>query len=449
MILKRIILVSTLFLIFINQTAFGIDPEVKLRREYYSLWKKRKYKEISPLLRDYYNQIERRADITYWLATSLCRIDKTDEGRGLLGRLIEVERIHPIRRALTDERDQCGSGNRIVDLPSLKLRSGGAFWDPSQGQSEQFVSTSQYEETLSPRLVEIAKPELALSKVRDFLQKEQATVFPMGSHLIAACVRCNKEQEFLKKIGVELETYIQYVSVELGLKEPQNFITIYLVGVGGEKTLEQEYGVRISSTLQLPSSLTGINLVTTNHSTAEDMSIIITAAGSEQWIREKLKHQLFHLLNKNNTSSEPIWIQEGLAALFEESVLDEKKLDLKNKTGAELRKEWKDRPSVRQLLTYGWMNFIDYEFPLSHESRNNMPARATAKYFMLYLLSRGKLKVVMEKIRVIEITQNYELKVPDAESILNAALATKSIDEIDRNFAEWFNSLVDTVKSEK
>lgn len=421
-------------------------------------WDKRKYKSVAPKLKCYFNNQEKSVDVAYWLATSLCRIKETDRGEKLLLKIREGETDRNNIQILQNELNSCGSNDFPQEVVSIRLMSGGSGWDPpgTVPPKREFQPRYEYEAFLEVRRFKLSAPQLAIKNVRDTFK--DAEVQQIGSYFISVCLKCDQDKQNLKELGLELDKYIAYLSQEFGLEIPNNFITIYFVNNGA--ALKKLHGVQLSNkTVYIVPTGEYIPFLQ-HYSLLGDMSIVLSSGETKTWITEKSKHHLFHLINRSESSFNAPWLDEGIAGFLENSSIENgTMIGRTNSRKGFLLKNWNSRPSIKQLISYERLEFISEQSPFSHDpffslSSGDLMAdnavmmrQELARWFILYLQHKGKIKEVFKATRSIKITDNYEIKVPESESILKKELSAKSIDDIDKDFTNWFNSLKD--KTEK
>ena len=142
-----------------------------------------------------------------------------------------------------------------------------------------------------------------------------------------------------------------------------------------------------------------------------------------------LRHELFHLMVRNNFGDIPPWMDEGLAALFEVAELkDGRVMGLSNWRG-EVLKQLSDRaPSVQELVDMNWSNFAGGE---TEESTAKLAAiHAKARYLMLFFQEQDNLVRVYKQFQVRGVGADA---VTELEKVLDQDLGS-----VETAFQNWF-----------
>lgn len=152
-----------------------------------------------------------------------------------------------------------------------------------------------------------------------------------------------------------------------------------------------------------------------------------------------LRHELFHLMVRNNFGDIPPWMDEGMAALYEVStIIGEKVVGVSNWRGPVLQRFWNIRPSIENLVMMDWRSFNNEEG--DYEAKQQATNHAMARYFILYLQEKGKLVQVYKAFRDRKVRNLQKDPGTDAVYLIKSVLQ-QPLSEIDKDFTEWFRRL--------
>jgi len=229
----------------------------------------------------------------------------------------------------------------------------------------------------------------------------------------------------LKRVGGSLGDYLRFFVAEYGMRSPSALITVYFAN-------------NLSQLVSLARTLHGIELApgSIGYSFSPDQSMV-------GWADDKaygtFAHELFHVVVRNNFGDIPPFLDEGMAALYEESGFEGNRIvGVPNWRGPILSKGWTERPSIKDLVQMNRSAFDDIAGPDQAVAGDKQSVNhASARYFMLYLQQRGELLAVYKvflnrKMSDQPAAQNVAL----LESTLGRALVT-----VDAEFAAWFKTL--------
>jgi hypothetical protein len=233
-------------------------------------------------------------------------------------------------------------------------------------------------------------------------------------HFVLASL-ANHSRADLQQMGSELDQVFDYFINAFGMRPPDSLISVYLVSTfnGVQQLAESVHGIRVA-----PQSL--------GYSYRDDLSMVgyvpTTAVGT-------LRHELFHLMVRNNFGDIPPWMDEGLAALFEVAELkDGRVMGLSNWRG-EVLKQLSDRaPSVRELVDMNWSNFAGGE---TEESTARLAAiHAKARYLMLFF---------QEQDRLVRVYKQFQMRGVGADAVTELEKTLdEDLDSVETAFQSWF-----------
>jgi hypothetical protein len=470
---RKISLFAIIFVAFSSNPSLVLSSDnkvlvknnaIEMRKTIKNNWINQRYDQVIDDSNRNFDRLGRRADVAYWWATSLCRKQKIGQGRKLLFKIKNIARNDPtIVNILDKEINICDKVHTFSQLPRpgfigssgnlkrMELEGDSAKTTPV-GTKLITLDNSITEESLNKRLTSIDNPSLAIKNTQKIfesdkeIQKSDLRVLRIGRHFNIVCWGCNHKEKDLRLIGQGLEDYLRFFEQEYGMRKPDDFITIYAATSDTKfnALAKKVHGVEV-----------GITMGIIGYSIPEDMSIVAMLPNWNSKLYGTLKHELFHLMMRSEFGDAPPWLEEGMAALYEESYQKENKVVGKQNWREDiLRGRFTCRPTLKKLLEMNWMEFsgmsssADYIDPYDISPITDCHSdvgviHATARYFILYLQNKGKLSEVYNKMKVIEIVDESEIKQPDARSVLEQSLSM-SIDEINQDFTSWFKNLKKT-----
>jgi hypothetical protein len=451
-----------------------------------SIWRGGDFITVRDKAINYYNTTARTRKIVYLIGTSLCRINKQSAGTHWLQRLRAARNTPNQIRIIDNEIRKCSISDNIGTLETFplgwvgidgnmkdmqdyrkswtKIGAGSLIFEPDGTVSER---------ALGRRLVSKNKPELGISSVkytltgsankgdseindyddlketldrhqefRNLYEGGEIKSFQASDSIILTCVSCSHSEPELKAIGQGLESYINFFSQEYGMKKPESFIKIY--GATNDNYLQilaqQLHGVQM-----------GLYII--GYSVSEDLSMVVIFPSWDHSLYGTSKHELFHLMIRDDFGDAPPWLEEGMAALYEGSEFKGTKIvGDQNWRELGLRVGANKRPSIKELVAMDWSQYNsegrEPEGAEALQFSKVAVTHATARYFMMYLDRKGKLAEIYKKMRETKIDDSFRLIKPDAKTVLEESLR-KSIDEIDKDFINWFDKLPDITATPK
>lgn len=250
----------------------------------------------------------------------------------------------------------------------------------------------------------------------------------------------NHNNEMLKQMAAYLETYLHFLEHQYGLTLPSDYITIYLVPSSDElQNLSMElHGIRMSRTAF-------------GYSFRDDLSVV--AAVPEGFTIGTMMHELFHLVVRSTFGDIPLWLDEGIASLYEVSkFVDTAVLGIPNWRGDLLKRLSTESssiwPNLDRLITSNWFTLEqpgterDMEYPDMPTARQLAAMLATARYFALYAQEKGKLCPLYFAFQKWDPSMDtsgttYERKaIERVENVFGS-----SITNIDHEFRSWFRAI--------
>jgi hypothetical protein len=379
----------------------------------------------------------KRADVYYMAATSLCRLP----GRSDLGvKYMEwITSNYPLtdadRRVVNSELAVCraAAAPPAPAVVSIVARATAS----SQGSAKMFFGINGTNALLSvpsevvrqvppaefaQRLFVPTSSAAAVRAARTRLSTVPGTqaLTPAASasrRFIVASLDARPVAQ-LDTIARQLDTAFDFFVSEYGMQVPAPLITVYLVRDTStmQRVADKLYGLRLS-----PQSI--------GFSFQDDLSMVgvvqTTAMGT-------LQHELFHLMVRNNFGDVPPWLDEGMAALYEESAVQAGRVvGLPNWRGQVLQRFGQEQPSIEALMTMDWFAFSagGDDFRTIRQAA----IHAKARYFVLFLQEQGRLAAVYKAFQARDIGS-------DPRAVLTSTLGS-DLTAVERDFQAWLKTV--------
>jgi hypothetical protein len=238
-------------------------------------------------------------------------------------------------------------------------------------------------------------------------------------------------------VAVQLEKALNFFSRNYKLSKPEYLITVHIVPP--ERTREIAGSIY---QIQLPVGTIGYSWI-------NDLSIFGVISNSSS-ATGTLKHELFHIIVKNEFPDIPVWLEEGLASLYEEShFVNDSLTGVPGWRGKVLKEEWSYRPTVKEILCMYPDEFDGFVKPdnisAEHfETINDVRQAAIyamARYLMLYLQNESKkLNEIYFACRNIDWDSVSSSPGDEYVRIFETVLQ-KNIQQTDKDFTKWFGTL--------
>jgi hypothetical protein len=415
------------------------------------LWRNKQYKMVALKLMEYRKRPNgRNAKVDYLLATSLCRVSEYQEFankyfKWILHHYVDV--LSQKDQALVrEEMEKCSSNEQesepiwIAAILGSKSTSRPTSSDGyAKAITKQFYNLEDENlpvvmntvtklrdipfDEIKSRLTKLSDREIAISKTKELVGPE-FKVISVGNFILASSSYYH-DLEDLKSLGELMEKILFFFKSTYKMTIPSNFITIYIVSDELSEFAERIHGIELSDG-------------SIGYAFQDDLSITGEIRGHEYGT---LAHELFHIIVRNNFGDIPPWMEEGMAALYEACEISgskEKGLKIKglrNWRGPVLKEFWEMRPSILELVLMDWNIFNNRDN--YSEPEKQVANHAVARYFMLYLEKENKLVRVYEAFRDRKVEEMKEGPALDAVKLLERILS-KSISEVDEDFAKWF-----------
>jgi hypothetical protein len=374
-------------------------------------------------------------DVDYLLGASLCRIERRGEGMSYLEGAAMYPEIDDVQRGdVEKEINRCKAAPQqghpsLVPVNDRGRRKGGfsttgrktfgmnlSHIPPKAGSAEFRPVRKILPEEFVGRLFEKSEAEEAILRLKNITKVRFNEVVAEGPFILASAGGHTATQ--LQEMGRSLERVFSFFVSEYQMPELPYLITVYLF----PDPIQLDIMAREMHGIDLDYDTIGYFFL-------DDFSI---AGTIPRTLHGTLKHELFHLLVRGNFGDIPLWLDEGMAALYESSEFSGSKVvGKRNWREANLR--GKHRPSLSELVTMDWSSFNkrDVEEPIL--LRNH----ATARYFMLYLQEERKLTPVYKAIRD---RRGGTTPAPPYHEVIRTIMG-KSMLELDRDFARWLRRL--------
>lgn len=452
---KTFVFYGVLFLLsqcFIAYTAQTQD-ELKSIKD---LWGNKNYEEAALKLVEYRKGLfKRNATVDYLLATCYCRIQEKKNAGNKGFRWIlrnynldkkskslvkkEMKECSPLRKPLwltfLDQNQSDGGtvGGKMYYMIENKLRERDKEYRSEEYKNAAITCTPAKiieeisEEEFESRLFKIKDKAVAVEKINNMLEsKFSAEKFKVESvsHFILAS-SSNHSSSTLHDIGQTLEKYLDFYKTQYDMLSLPHFITVYMA----PDTYEMGQQAKKLHGLKVSEACIGYWF-------KSDFSIAGTIPGRAIGT---LTHELFHLMVRSNFGDIPPWLDEGMAALYEETKFEKNRISgIPNWRGIVLNELLELQPSIENLVQMDWDSFNNMK-ELHHMERQ-AAIHATARYFIFYLQEKQKLRDVYKAFRDRRFEDIKEDSGKDAVKLLELILK-KSITKIDGDFNQFFRNI--------
>jgi hypothetical protein len=439
----RHVAIGTIVLLILATHPVGVHAQGELDR-LREMWLNGQYAEVLPPLLDYRGLPNgRTAMVDYMIATSACHLaNARADGLSYLQWILQNYRLTvDDRKVVESAMQQCATGGPPSDRNLLLLteraeagvRGKGGFVPVPGDPKKPAVTSTSIEfksgipvEDFSRRLFRPADREAAQRYVSQLVQRVSPDFHVAATDQFVLASSSGHSLAELLRIGRELENVLAFFKTEYGVTPPAYLITVYMVP--SDSALGQ-FATKIHG-LQLPD-------LTIGYSFQSDLSIsgwiVLEYIGT-------LTHELFHLAVRGHFGDIPPWMDEGIAALYEEAEFKQGRLlGLKNWRGEILKQFWDSRPTIEQLVGMNWRSFDGLGPRRGPTDICRAVNHATARYFALLLQDQGILPVVYRAFHDRTPTDVHGDPGSDAARVLESTLH-RSIGEIDLEFAKWFKT---------
>ena len=420
------------------------DPMYDRGREH---WLHARYPPAVDTLLTYRNAVNaKKPGVDYMLGTSGCRVPPKRQWGGNVLKFIlyRYQLTSRSRQIIESELNLCRAASAmpalgtegvqvaVVGLAGATSRGKAGYWVNDREPVAAFPARSLGaldEAAIARRLVPVGEP--------DRIKAELAAVAPSGARIVvlgryAFVTTAGQSDAQLAGIRSKLDRYLGFLQSEYGLRLPDNYLTLYLVGQQRRLT---DLARRLHQLEVSPATI--------GYTFQDDQSAVAVIPGTTIGT---LYHELFHMVVRTSFGDIPQWLDEGLASLYEVSRFEGSRVvGLPNWRGPVLRGLWQDRPPLTDVLGAAWFaNDVPEPGPESMEPEP-MPSReltnriagqfATARYFMLYLQQSGKLADVYRAVQKLQPGDNDD----PAAAVREAVIAQVGpLDAVQANFDDWF-----------
>lgn len=392
----------------------------------------------------------RDAEVDYMLATSCCRLERLKgDGRQFFAWVLAAYSLSPEqRRVVTTERAQCGDGAPPAQVAFVTDRAGSGNVGV---RGKTFIRLGPENSLLTSDPVRVLRdvPRQVFLQRLSPLEGDGAAALARARDVAGPSSRGARSDRFLVlspsgrhteagllTAGRGLDDVSRFFQTEYRASLPSRFLTAYLVNTEGEvqSLADRVHGLRVPNT-------------TIGYSYRDDLSLVaLVPPGTEAGPHGTLKHELLHLVVRTNFGDIPAWLDEGLAALYEVSAWRrdtsgrDRLVGLENWRRPILEQSWDRRPTVEALLRMNWEAFDNVERAgLAEDPRNQAAKHAMARYFVLFLERRQKLREVYDALRARDPRAVTTDPGTDTVQRVEAALGTKAA-QIDADFQAWFRA---------
>ena len=442
-------------ILFTSCNINSVNSQPKDLNQLEQMWAKGDYENVLPellIFRDN-NPGSRNPSLDFMIATSYCLFGDEDiKARGCniwFPRLLEYNLDFNQRNVINSTKQKLCENQQLANSEDLiatnyvigrQTRSAGVGGDLKHYHSTELSIASK--PIIQNREISKEIYENRLIKKEDV---DSAALITMQEYDYASKNFCFKSSSGhssaqLKKMADQLEKVYSFFISTFQFNEPQFYITINIVKSNNiDQIADELYGIT------LPVGSIGYS----NHS---DWSILGNIR-QNSIATGTLKHELFHLLVDYNFGDIPVWFEEGLASLYEESKFYGDTLKgYPGWRGDILGIFWDHRPAIKELIqmdpiTFNAYSDIDYtekkneEYLLENEHKQAVN-HAMARYFMIYLQNTHFNKL-MELYNTLRFRESENIKSPPEDDIIIVFndIFHDNLDIMDQDFANWFNNL--------
>lgn len=433
-------LISFLVVVILQISALA-NHETSLDR-IKQLWQQERFQEVFNMLLNYRENHPngKNVEIDYMIATTACRIPEERQfGRKALSWIkfnyqLSEKNLKIINKELNNCQESSASpfGSITIIRPQVIITnsrvSGKDFFNPINLPVNNTPVTLEREiplEELASRLFKLEQRNEAIQSVQNRLDSNYRVV-ATGSFVLASSSHTETQ---LENIGKSLERTLSLLTSQYNMKKPSYLITVYPIE-------------NVDTMKDLSKKIHGIVLPSQSiaYSIDEDLSIVGEApTQGVNLLYGTLLHELCHLVVHQNFGDIPSWMDEGIASLYEVSSITSNDLrGIPNWRGKILKRFWLFRPSITEMARMDSRSFANAE--ANYEATQQAVNYATSRYFFLYLQEQDLLVQTFTAFRNRNIRNLSFSPDLDASKLLESVLG-KSLEEVDRDFEKWFNTL--------
>lgn len=389
----------------------------------------------------------RTADVDYMLGTSACRLHTAEDhawGGNVLAFVLKryqltAEAIQTVQRELDHCRRPAtvplvaAAALSMIAAPVTagatmrgKMFTGNAS-RPLQAYTARALRPLDLEKVRA-RITPLQAPEEMAEKLKQTAggALPHTRIFIHGRFAFA--IAAGQSEPQVAAMAGELEAFLDFLERAYAIHRPPHFLTIYLVP-------------RVDDLRTIASVVHALDVspATIGYTFQDDCSAVAVVRGTKLGT---LKHELFHMMARSSFGDIPQWLDEGSAALYEESALaDGSWVGRENWRGPILAARWPERPSIAALIGMPWD--VSDQPGRSFDSHGDRPSSdlplhfAAARYVALWLQDLGKLQSVYASVRAIPPGRDVDPSAAE-RAALEAALGP--LDAAQAAFDAWFSA---------
>lgn len=417
-------------------------PESALYEKGKTEWLNHRYVTAANLLSSFRsNSNNRTAELDYMIGTSACRTaGERPSGLSYLDwALAHYHLDQPSRDMIARERGYCA---RPGPMPQVNTRAATTILRVTAGSWADGKSGEEFESN-EPASIYSARPfdpnrriawKSRLVKVGNRAQLE-ATLgrqLPLKSRLYVTSrfgfvVSSDIKDSDLDGLAKRLNFYINFLNARYEITPSEYYYVIYLVS-------DDTYLRRIARDIHN----LDVDKATVGYSFGPDHSIVAWYENGEYGT---ILHELFHLSAERTFGDIPEWLDEGMAALYEQC--DEREAERGNFVGVlnwstnELRSDWSERPPLNSIVIAQQPNERRDPSGLGTDE-DQASARlvfASERTFALYLQDTGVLQRVYMRMRSLVPKAGAG---PNAQSIAVLEAEAGPLAQLQKKFDKWF-----------
>jgi hypothetical protein len=376
------------------------------------------------------------------LGTGDCRMNLRDEGFNRLMGMTQRYDLSPnVHKLISNELKTCGKQNGVpADIANVNKGVAGVW---VRGKESSYFKENPKQKSLytyTPRSMgatDIAAMQARMVPIGDEQKiKDNLTrLAPVGARTklignFAIISSAGQTDAQLTTIATRMNAYLDFLEKQYGVIRPETYMTVYLVANNSQlrKIANKNHNLDVSAT-------------TLGYHYPHDQSVVAVESGT---LTGTLQHELFHMLVRSNFGDVPLWLDEGIAELYEQTNGPEQNgrfVGVKNWRGSNvLVKSWPYHPKLIDVISKPWsvtdsISSIEPETTSSSASYAAASNFAIARYFALWLQHTGKLVPVYQAIQAIELDQNKD---PIAAQINAIEKVIGPLAEAQVKFNQWF-----------
>jgi hypothetical protein len=436
-----------LFAIILPATGWSQSQQDQDYVDGFHAWRDAQYADASMYLSRYRTTrpYGKTYEVDYWLGTSWCRLSgKEPAGASLLDWAYRYQSMPESERPkFLDERDLCLQGQhpapRLIQIATVPRATGRA-------QAKIFYLAGQRDGSgLNAPPLRVTKPlppaeyasrvfpqaKLAEAKAATAQRLPNAKIYADGRFVLASLSPQHSMHD-LETVAKRLGHFLQYLDHEYGIQMPDAVVTVYLVPDS-------------SALVKLATTLHGISAhpATLGYAFQNDLSVVCVLTGTAAGT---VLHELFHLAVRSGFGDIPQFLDEGMAALYETSIIEgDRYFGAPNWRGKVLRAAREQHLTVplEAVVTSPWFSDEPVAGRLPGLPTLDWEQQAyvlsASRYFLIWMQQQGLLPALFKAMRDRPIPTEFVPADKQAIQILEG-VTKHPMSAIERGFQTWLQS---------